>query len=431
MHVRIVKKSNTLGGNKMPYIRYFATNRHQDDLTRVLDQSVSRDIQRGGFHWIDAKRYMSYYLAETKNSQMPKETVIHRSNETIYKNFLSKPSIKRIIIGIHGFNVPLHGALTSFSILADTLRDTDATKTPEKRLNLIVDPTLGKEKELLENDNNNLTAMVGFSWPSNGSVMDYSADRVEAVSSASGLAGMINVIHQANPTAKVFIIAHSMGNFLTCHMLKGLIRKEFSPYTASESGKDPDTKARLSYRGMDGGEEKFFVDGYFMLAPDIERRQVTKCYESGDPTYETEQISEESGKKPEQVYYTGPFFDGIFNLVGGTYLFYSRHDQALKASRIEKEIRERKGNVKRFIIGRDMDNRQNSRLWDDNQWDDNRWEDSLGLNPCPPQAPPNMYSFNASTLAGMEVDHGNYFDMRGIVEKIAEEIVNYRSPHES
>jgi esterase/lipase superfamily enzyme len=280
--------------------------------------------------------------------------------------------------------------------------------------------------------------MVGFSWPANGSVLDYSSDRIEAVSSAPALANMINAIHQANPNAKVFIIAHSMGNFLTCHMLKGLVEKQYSPYASSEGNRDKDEKARLSYRGIDGGEKKFFVDGYFMLAPDIERRQVTKCYKDSEPTYDSEQISKdpkaEEGKKQEtekeKVYYIGPFFEGLFHLVGGVYLFYSRHDQALKASKVEKELRERKGAVKEFIVGRNMENRRESKLWDDNQWDDNRWEDSLGLNPAPPVAPPNLYSFNASTLANMQIDHGNYFDTRGVVETIAHAIFSYRSPDE-
>jgi len=140
--------------------------------------------------------------------------------------------------------------------------------------------------------------------------------------------------------------------------------------------------------------------------------------------------NQDSDPEKDKVYYIGPFFEGLFHLVGGVYLFYSRHDQALKASKVEKELRERKGAVKEFIVGRNMENRRESKLWDDNQWDDNRWEDSLGLNPAPPVAPPNLYSFNASTLANMQIDHGNYFDTRGVVKTIADKIFSYRSPDE-
>jgi hypothetical protein len=391
----------------MTYIRYFATNRDRENLARDVSRKQRTEMQEGGFNWIDAKRYMAYYLSETVLHKMPKESLILNSEETIFKSFLGKPSIKRIIIGIHGFNVHLHGALTSFSILADTLRNLDQQMLPEARLNLIVDPTLAEEKFQLENSDN-LTAMVGFSWPANGSLLAYASDRTEAVSSAPALANMISIIHKYNPTAKVFIIAHSMGNFLTCHMLKSLVEKQYPPYFMDRLEKE-----RLSFRGINNGDSEFFVDGYFMLAPDVERRHVTKCYRKGDPTYESERFSENQADTEEDVYYIGPFFEGLFHLVGGVYLFYSRHDQALHASKVEKEIRERKDDLRELVLGRNIDN---------------LWEDSLGLNPAPPPAPPNMYSFNASTLANMPIDHGNYFDINGIAAKIAHEIKHYKTP---
>ncbi|WP_017301813.1 alpha/beta hydrolase [Nodosilinea nodulosa] len=390
----------------MTYIRYFATNRDRDNLARDVSLKDRKNMQSGGYNWIDARRYMAYYLAETNAQQMPKESLIINSEETVFQAFLSKPSIRRIIIGIHGFNVPLHGALTSFSILADTIRDLDAFKPPENRLNLIVDPLLPEEQYRL-NTEDNLTAVVGFSWPANGSVLAYNSDRTEAVSSGPALANMISIIHKFNPAAEIFVIAHSMGNFLACNMLKQLVDREYVPYDY-----DKYDQGQLSLRGQNSGSDKFFIDGYFMLAPDVERRHVTKCYRSGEPTYQREQYSAQKENEMEDVYYLGPFFEGLLHLVGGVYLFYSRHDEALKASKVEKELRERADDLKELIVGRNINN---------------LYEDSLGLNPAPPPAPPNMYSFNASTLSNMQIDHGNYFDTQGIAEKIAREIISYKS----
>ena len=406
----------------MTYIRYFATNRDRENLGRDVSRSTRLKMQKGGYNWIDTKAYMSYYLAETNPDRMPPEALIHASQEPVFDNFIGKPSVRRVLICIHGFNVPLHGAITAFTVLADTLKYTNLFGEDSNNSELIVDPTIKESKQKLNDPQNNLTAVVGFSWPSNGSILNYNSDRTEAATSAPVLANLISVIREANPGAAIFVIAHSMGNFLTCTMLHDLAEQKYTPLRNSAQEKD-----RLRFRGEKQDGTKFFLDGYFMLAPDVERRHVTKCYKSGEPTFENEKLTfeekaiREARSSPipdatlggnENVYYLGPFFEGLLHLVGGIYLFYSRHDQALKASKVEKEIREHKDDLKEFFMGRDQDN---------------LWEDSLGLNPAPPLAPPNMYSFNASTLCNMQIDHGNYFDSMGIAEKMAKEIVSYNS----
>ncbi len=206
---------------------------------------------------------MSYYLAETNPDRMPPEALIHESQKPIFDDFLGQPSIKRVLICIHGFNVPLHGALTAFTILADTLGCTKFFGKDTKNSDLNVDPTLPSAKQKLNNPQNNLTAVVGFSWPSNGSVLSYNSDRTEAVTSAPVLANLVSAIREANPRAAIFVIAHSMGNFLTCTMLHDLAEKKYPPLRNSEQEQD-----RLQFRGKKGDETKFFLDGYFMLAPD-------------------------------------------------------------------------------------------------------------------------------------------------------------------
>ncbi|MEB3311559.1 MAG: alpha/beta hydrolase [Snowella sp.] len=378
------------------YIKYFATNRDQENLGRDIERKTRIELQKGGYNWIDAQKYMSHYLATTDPTRMTTDAIVKSSKETIFDGFLKNPKIKRIVICVHGFNVHLHGALTSFSILTDTLEETK-TKLGQ---GLIVDPSQIAKKENL----NDLTAVVGFSWPSNGRVCDYKSDRLEAISSAAALANLISAIKSHCPRVEVHIIAHSMGNFLVCNMLKSLVNYESLPCNFADN---EELKSKLELeigrRGeREGANSHFFVDSYIMLAPDVERRHVTQCNKSEDDPQHT------------KASYIGPFYGGLHHLVGGTYLFYSRYDQALKASKLEKEVfRENKlRGITDIFTGPDLEN---------------LWEDSLGLNPAPNLAPSNFYSFNASTLSNRPIDHGDYFDTPAIAQKISEIILNYQT----
>ena len=147
---------------------------------------------------------------------------------------------------------------------------------------------------------------------------------------------------------------------------------------------------RLSRRENNGGES--FVDQSIMLAPDVERREVTQC-----PNV---QIGS------ERRFYDGPFHDGLLHLVGHTHLFYSRHDSALQASVLEKEaLREPIEKLKQRLTGPELTK---------------RWESSLGLNPMPPLAPPNMTGYNATRLTNRAIDHGDDFDAPAVISTIAD-----------
>jgi len=359
-------------------IRYFATNRNRENLGRDLDRKKRIDLQTGGYHWIDTARYMSHYLATTETDSMPSSVLVMDANRDVFQTFLAAPGVKRIIIGIHGFNVHLHGAVTSFSMLTDTLR-----YSRNLGPSLITDPLATGAAARLQNPNENLSAFIGFSWPSNGNLFSYASDQTEAVSSRGALANLICRIRIENPNAKVHIIAHSMGNFLTCQMLKGLVYKEFTPYQAND-----DILKRIA-RNETGAEASFFVDRYIMLAPDVERRHVTQCDVDGIP-----------GSKAE---YLGPFYPGLRDLVEQAHNFYSRFDTALLASNIEKRGREILGSVKEIFTGENLDN---------------RWEERLGLTAAPSVAPPNMRSHNAVTLTNREIDHGDYFDAKIVADYI-------------
>lgn len=375
-------------------IRYFATNRNRESLGQDLDRDTRIRLQTGGYHWIDTKTYMAYYLAKTDPTKMPPEAIIKDSQTKIFDSFLSKPAIRHIIIGIHGFNVTLQGAVTSFSMLADSLK-----ATTRLGKNLITDPIVKQRDEVthqttefldprLDQPEENLTAFVGFSWPSNGALLDYQSDRTEAVSTSPVLANLIGKIRILNPTAKIHLLAHSMGNYLTCNMLKGLVDQSINPRHTDEI-----IVQQLARRDK-GGAGAFFVDRYIMLAPDVERREVTQCDIDGVPGTPSE--------------YLGPFYAGLYHLVQQTHLFYSRFDIALKASIVEKEGRELVQKVQEIVTGPDLKK---------------RWENSLGLNPLPPLAPPNMFDHNAVTLTNREIDHGDYFDALPVAEAIAEIIL--------
>jgi esterase/lipase superfamily enzyme len=384
---------------KLKPIRFFATNRDRSNLGRTFDQADRIQLQKGGYHWIDMKRFMAHYLATTDQITMPPEAIILDSEEKIFEDFLAKPAIKRIIIGIHGYNVPFHGALTSFSLLADTLSQV----LEEKHNKILITYPITAEKyengeikveydKRLNDEASDLTAFIGFSWPSNGNVLDYISDRVEAMQTAPILGNLISYIRKQNPNAKVHIIAHSMGNYLTCNMLGGSVIETFTPLSATGNAT---IENQLKRQNTDEGKGKWFVDRYLMLAPDVERREVTQCDVDGI-----------AGGKTD---YTGPFYEGIENLVEETHLFYSRHDNALKASVVEKEVVNELGQkVAEFFTQPDLNK---------------RWESSLGLNPLPALAPDNMYGHNATVLTNREIDHGDYFDSLAIAEKLVEIIM--------
>lgn len=364
-------------------IRYFATNRDRQKLGRAFDDAERIKLQRSGYHWIDTEICMAQYLGSTDPSSLPIEAVIAEEQREDLKRFLAKPCIRTVVIGIHGFNVPLHGAITSFSLLAELLQQ----QLAHQGHSLLMGP------DAIDESRDHM-AFIGFSWPSDGSVLAYQSDRNEATQSTAALANMIATIRTVNPGAGIAIIAHSMGNYLTCNMLANLLNEESWPKEAF-SGDDAGRRlmGRLSRRENNGTES--FVDQYIMLAPDVERREVTQC-----PNVQI---------RSERLHYNGPFYGGLKHLVGHSHLFYSRHDSALQASVLEKEaLREPIEKLKQRLTGPELTK---------------RWESSLGLNPLPSLAPPNMTGYNATRLTNRAIDHGDYFDAPAIINTIADLLI--------
>ena len=208
---------------------------------------------------------------------------------------------------------------------------------------------------------------------------------------------------------------------MACHTLKGLVNEEFVPkeifrskslQRTCDSANVPQTKPRcgigcLLNRGKkeEGTESvmrgddwtKWLVDVFVMLAPDVERRHVTKS----------------AGRDVESLY-VGPFFSGIQHLVRKPVNVYSRFDTALQASNAEKSLREAaSGMVSTVTLGL-LDFRKRN--------PDYKWEKRLGEAPHPLSAPPNFASINATEIADRPIDHSDHIDSLRLARAIASEL---------
>ena len=375
-------------------IRYFATNRDLTNLGRaVTDYKARIQLQRGGYYFVDMVRYMAYYLGEVETKTMPVAAIVgsdrnklNRASHSIFgTDFLNSKKVKRVVVCVHGFNVELFEAFTWFRILTDSMRH---LKGVGERI--VTDPADIKA----EAEDNSLTAFIGFSWPSNGNVLNYLSDQNEARSTASAFGNLLVRLRALKP---VSLICHSMGNYLACHTLKGLVNEESSPTKVNRTVK-PLLKRRPKEKGTEKVKvkecEDWLIDAFVMLAPDVERRHITKsegyCIESS---------------------YIGPFFSGLQHLVRHNVNVYSRSDSALRVSDIEKSAREvGMGTLSKITLGL-LDFQERN--------PDYKWEKRLGEAPHPVSAPPNFESINATEVAGRPIDHSDHIDAIEIVEKIA------------
>ena len=115
-----------------------------------------------------------------------------------------------------------------------------------------------------------------------------------------------------------------MGNFLACHTFAALVNELIIPPDVAS-----DEKLTMMIRrgkkednSEDVNRDDWLIDTYVMIAPDVERRHITKCDGAG---VETD--------------YVGPFYSGLQHLVRKKINVYSRFDGALSISNIEKAPR--------------------------------------------------------------------------------------------
>ena len=415
-------KNNEIG------IKYFATNRSMEDLGRDYTTEDHLKLRTSGYYWVDMVAYMGHYFGTVESDTLDKRNIVRKPDEKVFDRFLACDSVKRVVICVHGFNVHLYDSYTWFRILVSSMRRTKRPDTgnPDDTYGdlMVTHPSNPEDRERLDDPKhaNSLTAFVGFSWPSNGNVLSYPSDQREAVRSASALANLIARIHSYDK--EVSLVCHSMGNYLTCHMLAALVNGDFMPrmfHRDKDIASDKNlAKSRLDNlkkwqptilreaRRKDDKSRKF-IERYVMIAPDVERRHVTKCVVD----------SKRIGTPEEQAEYLGPFYDGLDNLVGDAFNFYSRFDGALSISNVEKAPRKAAAAVKGALDDVTFG------LFDFLERNpDQKWERRLGAAPHPPNAPRNIQSFNATEISGREIGHSDYIDSHEIAETIASLLID-------
>ncbi len=378
-------------------IKFFATNRAMEYLGRSIDPGKSRDryrLSRGGYYFIDMEEYMRFYLGTTDADEIPPEAIVVNSQKSVFDQFLSDERISAIVVCVHGFNVELFEAFTWFRILTDTMKH-----LPGIGDRMVTSPSDLNDFPASDSD---LTAFIGFSWPSRGNVLSYLSDQNQAIASKAAFGSLLTRLKTTGKS--INLVAHSMGNFLACHTLAALVDKQVIPHVAAGRKSvlkflDRGKKIRDSEQ-VKRPHDDWLIDNFVMIAPDVERRHVTKC----------------AGGQVETTY-VGQFYSGLQHLVRRKINIYSRFDGALTVSNVEKtprEIGSAMGDLaSKLTLGLASFLERNP---------DQRWEKRLGEAPAPVNAAPGFTSVNATELAHRKIDHGDHVDSQPIVERIALEL---------
>jgi len=404
-------------------LRYFATNRGMDTLARSLDREARLKLSTGGYFFLDMCRYMSFYFAEVDEEAVPPAVLELKSAETVFgPDFIGSDKVGTVVICVHGFNVELREASTWFRILTDTMRH-----DPGLANSFILDPDDEADRGLMQAAApDSLHAFIGFSWPSAGNTVNYYGDQGRAEKSSAPLANL--VVRCLLAGKRVKLICHSMGNYVACNMLAGLVTetifvKKLLDEQEEKKERVDDILARLkrakAVEGRIPGEvnrQDYLIDTFVMIAPDVERRHVTKVWEDTRGTVRT---MTKADAKPDSLAetYVGPYYPGIQHLCGRVVNVYSRFDGALNISNIAQGTKD-----KGLALG-DTASRLTLGLLDFLERNpDQRWEMRLGSVPHPFNAPPNFVSVNATEVAGRPINHSDHIDCPPLVQRIAREL---------
>jgi len=371
-------------------IKYFATNRSIEDLGKAVNSRDQRHkLQKGGYFFVNMEKYMGHFFDELETDHLPIDSIVIDSKTEIFEKMLSDPKIKQIVVCVHGFNVKLHEAFTWFRVLTDTMKGIENVGR-----RIVTEP-----KDLNGIGQGEGTAFIGFSWPSNGSVLSYPSDQRAAAESVGAFAGFLARLKKET-NKLVNLICHSMGNFLACHTFAALVNEKICP--PAFIGEEKYQKLIKRQSRPPGAEEvereEFFIEKYIMIAPDVERRHITKCWGNGEV----------------EPSYVGPFYSGLQHLVKSKINIYSRFDGALAISDVEKLPRKARESLR---AGFDKLTFGLFDFLDRNP--DFKWEKRLGEAPHPPNSPPGFESINATEIAGRKVDHSDHIDSQEMVNKIS------------
>lgn len=404
-------------------LRYFATNRGMETLAGSVLRDTRTKLEQGGYFFVDMKKYMSYYFAVTDEENIPPASLELKSKDSVFgEKFLGSAKVGTVVICVHGFNVELREASTWFRILTDTMRH-----DPQMAHRFVVDPDDEADRQrIAQAPDGGLTGFIGFSWPSAGNAYNYYSDQSRATASAAALANLIMRCRLQGKRVK--LLCHSMGNYVACHMLKALIRKEILPPDLL----DPENAAKLAPllqeldRAKPSSEQDqirgevartdFLIDCFVMIAPDVERRHVTKVYEDIQVAAgERRRVNEKASDRNLAETYVGPFYAGLQHLCGRVVNVYSRFDGALNISNTAQSTKEA------GLAARELASTLSFGLVP-GATPDQRWEMRLGSVPHPFNAPPNFTSVNATELAGRKIDHSDHIDCPELVQRIGREL---------
>ena len=412
-------------------LRYFATNRGAHHLAQSVNRDRRVKLEKGGYFFMDMKEYMSFYFATTDEETMPAGALVLNSNKDIFNTepdetgsrfkFLGHPNVGTVVICIHGFNVELREAATWFRILTDTMRHNDAMKD-----RFIVDPDDEEDQRRMEEAApGSLHAFIGFSWPSVGRAINYLEDQNRAIETAPALANL--VLRCVLAGKKVKLVCHSMGNYLACRMLEGLVKKTIVPPSIldhADEGERSRALARMARGVTDTSnpllpkvsppEGGFLIDTYVMIAPDVERRHITKVWRDLRSKDKRDDAGPLNADQLDETY-VGPFYSGLQHLCGRVVNVYSRFDGALSISNIAQS-----GKDKALMVGGALSTLTFGLLDFLERNPDQRWEMRLGSAPHPFNAPWNMVSLNASEIANRKIDHSDHIDCPPLVTAIGE-----------
>ena len=87
-------------------IRYFATNRNREKLSRHIDRKTRISLHRRGYYFVDMNAYMSHYLATVEDDEMPYSVLVTKPDERVFGDaFLGNKKIGSVVVCVHGYGV--------------------------------------------------------------------------------------------------------------------------------------------------------------------------------------------------------------------------------------------------------------------------------------------------------------------------------------
>ncbi len=172
----IIKSSTPLHPTKPDHTEvFFVTDREQEGYNFTIERSSKKESTLG--------------VSTISNPEII--PIIFRKDKYFYRKLLKsidKSKSKEALVFIHGFNVPFDYAMYSAAQIKSSLQFDGP--------------------------------IIVYSWPSQGSVIHYMADKNTALWCGSRLQKLFIDLEEKTPVQKIHVIAHSMGNLVMTEALR-------------------------------------------------------------------------------------------------------------------------------------------------------------------------------------------------------------------